>query len=137
MGPTIEFPNRADGLIGLSKAYNMSFKDVKAVDGGLRYTALKNHKSDVIDAFSTDGLLKTFNLKVLKDDQHFFPPYYAVPIIKEETLKEHPELKKVINSLSGKLTDEKMRELNYKVDSLKQSPAKVAKDFLKEEGLLN
>ncbi|MDR4948183.1 ABC transporter permease/substrate-binding protein [Neobacillus cucumis] len=137
MGPTIEFPNRKDGLIGLSKAYNMSFKDVKAVDGGLRYTALKNHKSDVIDAFSTDGLLKTFNLKVLKDDQHFFPPYYAVPIIKEETLKEHPELKKVINSLSGKLTDEKMRELNYKVDSLKQSPAKVAKDFLKEEGLLN
>jgi len=136
MGPTIEFPNREDGLIGLSKNYNMSFKDVKAVDGGLRYTALKNHKSDVIDAFSTDGLLEAFQLKVLEDDKNFFPPYYAVPIIKEETLKEHPELKKVLNSLSGKLTDEKMRELNYKVDSLKQSPAKVAKEFLKEEGLL-
>ncbi|PFO04775.1 ABC transporter permease [Bacillus sp. AFS076308] len=137
MGPTIEFPNREDGLIGLSKTYNMAFKDVKAIDGGLRYTALKNHKSDVIDAFSTDGLLQAFNLKVLKDDQQFFPPYYAVPIIKEETLKEHPELKKVLNSLSGKLTDEKMRELNYKVDSLKQSPAKVAKEFLEKEGLLN
>jgi len=136
MGPTIEFPNREDGLIGLSKNYNMSFKDVKAVDGGLRYTALKNHKSDVIDAFSTDGLLEAFQLKVLEDDKNFFPPYYAVPIIKEETLKEHPELKRVLNSLSGKLTDEKMRELNYKVDSLKQSPAKVAKEFLKEEGLL-
>ena len=136
MGPTIEFPNREDGLIGLSKTYNMTFKDVKAVDGGLRYTALKNHKSDVIDAFSTDGLLEAFQLKVLEDDKNFFPPYYAVPIIKEETLKEHPELKKVLNSLSGKLTDEKMRELNYKVDSLKQSPAKVAKEFLKEEGLL-
>ncbi|TWD92304.1 osmoprotectant transport system permease protein [Neobacillus bataviensis] len=137
MGPTIEFPNREDGLIGLSKTYNMAFKDVKAIDGGLRYTALKNHKSDVIDAFSTDGLLQAFDLKVLKDDQQFFPPYYAVPIIKEETLKEHPELKKVLNSLSGKLTDEKMRELNYKVDSLKQSPAKVAKEFLEKEGLLN
>ena len=137
MGPTIEFPNREDGLIGLSKTYNMSFKDVKAVDGGLRYTALKNHKSDIIDAFSTDGLLEAFNLKVLKDDQHFFPPYYAVPVVKEETLKEHPELKKVLNSLSGKLTDEKMRELNYKVDSLKQSPAKVAKEFLEKEGLIN
>jgi osmoprotectant transport system permease protein len=136
MGPTIEFPNREDGLIGLTKTYNMSFKDVKPVDGGLRYTALQNQKSDVIDAFSTDGLLEAFHLKVLKDDQHFFPPYYAVPIIKEETLKEHPELKKVINSLSGKLTDEKMRELNYKVDSLKQSPDKVAKDFLEKEGLL-
>ncbi|MFJ7725794.1 glycine betaine ABC transporter substrate-binding protein [Neobacillus sp. NPDC097160] len=137
MGPTIEFPNREDGLIGLSKTYNMEFKDVKAVDGGLRYTALKNHKSDVIDAFSTDGLLEAFKLKVLKDDQNFFPPYYAVPIIKEETLKEHPELKKAINTLSGKLSDEKMRELNYKVDSLKQSPAKVAKEFLEKEGLLD
>jgi osmoprotectant transport system permease protein len=136
LGPTIEFPNRKDGLIGLSKAYQMQFKDVKAVDGGLRYTALNNQKSDVIDAFSTDGLLEAFNLKVLKDDKHFFPPYYAVPLIKKETLKEHPELKKVINSLAGKLTDEKMRELNYKVDSLKQSPAKVAKDFLKNEGLI-
>lgn len=136
MGPTIEFPNREDGLIGLTKTYNMQFKDVKAIDGGLRYTALKNHKSDVIDAFSTDGLLEAFKLKVLKDDQNFFPPYYAVPIIKQETLKEHPELKKAINTLAGKLTDEKMRQLNYKVDSLKQSPAKVAEEFLKKEGLL-
>jgi osmoprotectant transport system permease protein len=136
LGPTIEFPNRKDGLIGLSKTYQMQFKDVKAVDGGLRYTALNNQKSDVIDAFSTDGLLEAFKLKVLKDDKHFFPPYYAVPLIKKETLKDHPELKKVINSLAGKLTDEKMRELNYKVDSLKQSPAKVAKEFLKSEGLI-
>lgn len=136
IGPTIEFSNREDGLIGLSKKYNMNFTDVKAVDAGLRYSALNNHKSDVIDAFSTDGLLEAFHLKVLEDDQSFFPPYYAVPIMKEETLKAHPELKKTINSLSGKLTDEKMRELNYKVDSLKQSPAKVAKEFLEKEGLL-
>jgi len=136
LGPTIEFPNRQDGLIGLSKAYQMEFKSVKAVDGGLRYTALQNHKSDVIDAFSTDGLIEAFHLKVLKDDKNFFPPYYAVPMIKEETLNEHPELKKVLNSLAGTLTDEKMRMLNYKVDSLKQSPDKVAKDFLKQEGLL-
>jgi osmoprotectant transport system permease protein len=135
-GPTIEFPNREDGLIGLEKTYNMSFKDVKAVDGGLRYTALENHKSDVIDAFSTDGLLKAFNLKVLEDDKNFFPPYYAVPILKEETLKEYPELRAAINTLAGQLNDEKMRELNYKVDSLKEAPAKVAKEFLEKEGLL-
>jgi osmoprotectant transport system permease protein len=136
MGPTIEFPNRDDGLIGLSETYDLKFKDVQAVDGGLRYTALDNHKSDVIDAFSTDGLLEEFGLKVLEDDKNFFPPYYAVPIVKEETLKEHPELKEALNSLAGKLTDEKMRKLNYKVDSLKQSPRKVAAEFLKEEGLL-
>lgn len=137
MGPTIEFSNRKDGIEGLEKTYNMKFKAVKSIDGGLRYTALDNHKSDVIDAFLTDGLIEEFGLKVLKDDQNFFPPYYAVPIIKEETLKEHPELKNVLNSLAGKLSDDKMRELNYKVDSLKQSPAKVAKEFLKQEGLLD
>lgn len=136
MGPTIEFPNRDDGLIGLSETYNLKFKDVQAVDGGLRYTALDNHKSDVIDAFSTDGLLEEFGLKVLKDDKNFFPPYYAVPIVKEETLMEHPELKEALNALAGKLTDEKMRKLNYKVDSLKESPRKVATEFLEEEGLL-
>ncbi|WP_066313602.1 glycine betaine ABC transporter substrate-binding protein [Bacillus sp. FJAT-29814] len=137
MGPTIEFSNREDGLAGLNTTYNMEFKDVKPVDGGLRYTALDNHKSDVIDAFSTDGLIEEFQLKVLEDDQNFFPPYYAVPIIKEETLNEHPELEGVLNSLAGKITDEKMRELNYKVDSLKQSPAKVAKEFLQKEGLID
>jgi osmoprotectant transport system permease protein len=137
LGPTVEFPNRSDGLIGLSKTYHMNFKDVKAVDGGLRYTALKNEESDVIDAFSTDGLLEAFKLKVLKDDKNFFPPYYAVPIIREDTLKEYPELKSAINALAGKLTDEKMRKLNYKVDSLRESPEKVAKEFLKEEGLID
>lgn len=136
MGPTIEFANREDGLPGLSQTYNMNFTDVKAIDGGLRYSALDNHKSDVIDAFLTDGLIEAFSLKVLEDDKGFFPPYYAVPIIKEKTLKKHPELKKVLNSLSGKLTDDIMRKLNYKVDSLKESPEKVAKEFLQKEGLL-
>ena len=136
MGPTIEFANREDGLTGLETAYNMKFKDVQAVDGGLRYTALDNHKSDVIDAFSTDGLIEEFGLKVLEDDKSFFPPYYAVPIVKEETLVKHPELKDALNELAGRLTDDKMRNLNYKVDSLKESPAKVAKEFLQEEGLL-
>ncbi|NHM30811.1 glycine betaine ABC transporter substrate-binding protein [Neobacillus terrae] len=135
-GTTIEFSNRKDGLPGLAQKYTMNFANLKAVDGGLRYTALMNNKSQVIDAFSTDGMLQEFKLKVLKDDKNFFPPYYAVPMVREETLKEYPELKKVMNSLAGTLTDEKMRELNYKVDSLKQSPEKVAKQFLIDEGLI-
>ncbi|CEG26511.1 ABC transporter permease/substrate-binding protein [Bacillus sp. B-jedd] len=136
VGATIEFTNRVDGLPGLSKTYNMDFGDLRAVDGGLRYTAIKSKESDVIDAFSTDGLLEEFKLKVLEDDKQFFPPYYAVPLVREDTLKAHPELKETLEMLAGKLTDEKMRELNYRVDSLKQSPKKVAKDFLIEEGLV-
>lgn len=136
IGPTIEFPNREDGLIGLEKAYNMKFKQVKPVDGGLRYTALVNNETQVIDAFTTDGLIDKFQLAVLEDDKEFFPPYDAVPIIREDTLKEFPELKDVLGKLDGKLTEEKMRKLNYEVDINKRDVKTVAKEFLKAEGLI-
>jgi glycine betaine/choline ABC-type transport system substrate-binding protein/ABC-type proline/glycine betaine transport system permease subunit len=136
LGCTIEFSNREDGYLGLNKMYKMNFKDVSPVDGGLRYTSLNSSNTDVIDAFSTDGLLRAFGLKVLKDDKNFFPPYYAAPIINNKTLEKHPELKEILNNLAGKLDDEKMRELNYKVDKLNEDPAKVAKDFLTESGLI-
>lgn len=136
MGPTIEFANRQDGYIGLAETYKMNFKDLKAVDSGLRYTALDTNKSDVIDAFSTDGLLKGYDLKVLVDDKNFFPPYFAVPLVRQETLKKYPELKEVLNKLAGKMDDETMRGLNYKVDKLGESPETVANDFLKELGMI-
>lgn len=135
-GPTIEFSNREDGYLGLKEAYPFNFQDVKPVDGGLRYTALMNNESNAIDSFSTDGLLKRFDLTVLEDDKQFFPPYYAVPIVSEETLAEHPELADVLNLLSGKITDETMQELNYLADVEKQRPEKVARDFLIQEGLI-
>ena len=135
-GPTIEFSNREDGYLGLKEAYPFNFEDVKPVDGGLRYTALMNGESQAIDGFSTDGLLKRFELVILEDDKQFFPPYYAVPIVNEETLAEHPELADVLNLLSGKITDETMQELNYLADVEKQRPEKVARDFLIREGLI-
>ncbi|KPU44485.1 carnitine transport binding protein OpuCC precursor [Oxobacter pfennigii] len=137
LGCTIEFSNREDGYLGLKKNYNMNFKDISTVDGGLRYTSLNSNNTDVIDAFSTDGLIKAFDLKVLKDDKNFFPPYHAAPIISNKTLEKNPELKDLINKLAGKLDDEKMRELNYKVDKLNEDPAKVAEDYLRENGLIN
>ncbi|MBU5590258.1 ABC transporter permease subunit [Clostridium sp. MSJ-4] len=136
LASTIEFVNRQDGYLGLKDEYNMNFKDVKAVDGGLRYTSLMNDSAQVIDAFSTDGLLEAFNLKVLKDDKEFFPPYYSVPIVREEVLKKHPELKDVINKLEGQINEETMRRLNYKVDKEGEDPRKVADEFLKEKGLI-
>jgi len=137
LGCTLEFSNREDGYKVLNKKYNLNFKSVNAIEGGLRYTSIGNKKTDVVDAFSTEGLLKAFKLKVLKDDKHFFPPYDAVPIISNKTLKEHPEIKSLINKLAGKISDEKMIELNYKVDKLGEKPAKVAEDFLRENKLIN
>lgn len=134
--PTIEFENREDGLIGLEKTYGLKFKEVKAMDGSLRYSALANGSSQVIDSFSTEGLLKAFDLKVLEDDKNFFPPYDAVPVIRKDTLDKYPEIADVISMLTGKLTEDVMIELNYKVDKLNMSPEVVAKDYLVQEGLL-
>lgn len=136
LGCTLEFNERADGYPGLKNLYSMEFKNVTPVDGGLRYTALDNKKSDVIDAFSTEGLLKAFDLVVLEDDKNFFPPYYAAPIVSNKTLKEHPEIADVLNKLADKISDEDMREMNYKVDKENADPAQVAEEFLKAKGLI-
>ena len=136
LGPTIEFPNREDGLIGLEKAYNMKFKNVNAMETGLRYTALVNGEIDVTDAFTTDGLIEKFGLVILEDDKKFFPPYDAVTIVREEALQEYPELEEVIGLLDGVITEEKMRKLNYEVDENKRDPKQVAIEFLKSEGII-
>ena len=136
LGATLEFCNRADGYSGITKVYNLKFKSFSSIDGGLRYTAIGNKKVDAIDAFSTEGLLKSYKLKVLKDDKHFFPNYDAVPIVNSKTLKKYPELKDLINKLGGKITDGKMIDLNYKVDKLGEEPEKVAEEFLRENKLI-
>ena len=86
ISPTMEFVNRDDGLNELSKLYGLKFKSIKAMDGSLRYSALKSGDCQFIDAFSTEGLLKAFDLQVLEDDKEFFPPYNAVPVIRMEVL---------------------------------------------------
>ncbi len=133
---TLEFENREDAFIGLSKLYNMKFKDTKAIDGSLRYLAIENNEAQVIDTNSTEGLIKKYKLKILKDDKGFFPPYYAVPMVREETLEKYPELKDILNMLSNKLDQETMIELNYQVDELGKSPEDVAHEYLVKEGLV-
>jgi len=135
-GTTLEFLNRDDGLPGLTKEYNFTFNDSIGLDGSSRYTALVNDKVDVVDAFATDGLLKKFELKTLKDDKNFFPPYYAMPIVRSETVEEFPEIVPLLEELSTVLNDTVMMELNYKVDELQIDPADVAREFLEEQGLI-
>ncbi|WP_040210500.1 glycine betaine ABC transporter substrate-binding protein [Clostridium polynesiense] len=136
LGPTIEFANREDGLIGIKKLYNMDFKEVMPMEAGLRYNAIETNKIHALDAYSTDGLLKAMNLKVLEDDKKLFPPYQAIPIINNEVLEKHPELEEVINMLAGAIDDEAMREMNYKVDKLGEDPRTVAREFLKSKDLV-
>jgi len=89
----------------------------------------------VISGYSTDGRLKAYDLVVLKDDKGIFPPYYAAPIVRDEALKQFPDLEKTLNLLSGKINDTVMTELNYRTDYLHQTPERVAKDFLQSKNL--
>lgn len=131
-----EFLERDDGYKGLQKTYNMNFKETKGMDAGLMYSAVKDGKADVCDAFATDGRIVAFDLKVLKDDKQFFPPYYAAPIVRDDTLAKHPELKDALNSLAGKLDDKTMQQLNAKVDLEKKASKDVANEWLKAQGLI-
>jgi osmoprotectant transport system permease protein len=134
-GPT-EFFEREDGYDPFVKTYNLNFKQKRSLDPNLMYTAVKEGKIDAVPAFTTDGRIVRFNLETLKDDKKFFPPYYAVPIVREETLEEYPELEGVLNELEGKISEKDMAEMNAKVDLDKEDPQKVAKDFLKSKGLI-
>lgn len=136
-GTTFEFLNRNDGLPGVEKKYGFKFKDSKALDSSPRYIALNNNDVDIIDAFSTDGLLKKYELVTLEDDLGFFPPYYAIPIISEDVLAKYPEIEPLMDELGTVLTNDVMVELNYKVDELQEKPDVVAHDFLIEQGLIS
>lgn len=135
--PTMSFNNRGEALPGIHTKYpDMNFKDNKAMEGATRYVALVNKESDVIDAYSTDGLISYYDLTVLEDDKEYFLPYYGVPLVNEEFLKEYPDAEEVVNNLSKHLTTEIVQQLNYEVDVEKKEPADVARDYLEKEGLM-
>ena len=133
-GFTPEFMGREDGYLGLKKVYHLNIRNV-VISDAVMYKAAYEKKLDIISGYSTDGRLKAFDLIVLNDDKKIFPPYYVAPVIHEEVLQKYPDLENVLNQLSGHINDSIMTELNYRVDYLKQSPDKVAKDFLVQQHL--
>lgn len=136
-GAEHEFFDRQDGFDGLIEAYDMKFKgEPKKMNVSLKYQAIGNGEIDVTDAFATDGQIMQYNLKILKDDKNFFPPYYAAPIIRNEVLEKYPELEEVLNLLAGLIDDATMTELNYKIDVENRDIKEVAKEFLKDNGLI-
>ena len=133
-GFTPEFMGRQDGDLGLKSVYGLKIYTT-VISDAVMYKAAYEGELDVISGYSTDGRLKAFDLTILKDDKGIFPPYYAAPIVRESSLKKFPELEGVLNLLAGKITDAVMTDLNYRTDYLKQTPERVAKDFLVKAGL--
>lgn len=133
-GFTPEFMGRQDGYLGLKEKYKLNIRTV-VISDAVMYKAAYEKQLDVISGYSTDGRLKAFDLVMLEDDKTIFPPYYAAPLIRNDVLKKYPEIENVLNLLAGKINDSVMTDLNYRVDYLKQTPEKVAKEFLSSKGL--
>lgn len=131
MGVGYEFLERKDGFEGLARTYNLHFAEApRVMDLGLLYRALESREVDVVAGSNTDGLIAALGLVVLEDDRHYFPPYYAVPIVRPEALRRWPALGDTLRSLAGKITLEDMRRMNYAVDGEKKDAAEVAGEFL-------
>jgi glycine betaine/choline ABC-type transport system substrate-binding protein len=131
-----EFMERPDGYKGLVATYGLRFAaPPRIMDLGLLTRALKEHQVDLIAGNMTDGLIPALDLFVLADDKHYFPPYQAVPVIREQTLAEHPEIRAALNELGDKISDQEMRHLNYEVDGQKRDVKEVVRDFLRSKGL--
>lgn len=135
-GWSLEFLNREDGLPGLVSHYGLRLAESRGMEHGLAYEAIRAGEIDLIDAYTTDGKLLKYPLRLLEDDKNFFPPYECAPLVRLETLESHPELKGVLNELAFRIPAEKMQKLNYEVEEAGRPFADVARSFLVEEGLL-
>jgi osmoprotectant transport system substrate-binding protein len=132
-----EFMERPDGYTGLVATYGLRFAvPPRIMDLGLLNRALKDHQVDLIAGNTTDGIIPVFDFFVLEDDRRYFPPYQAVPIIREETIAAHPEIVPAINQLANQISDHEMSQLNYAVDGQHRDAKEVAAEFLQKKGLL-
>jgi osmoprotectant transport system substrate-binding protein len=136
VGVGYEFLERPDGFPGLSARYHLHFAESpKVMDLGLIYRALVDHQVDVVAGNSTDGLIDALGLVALVDDLHYFPPYDAVPIVRESTLERFPQLRAALADLGGRLSAGDIRKLNYAVDAGHREVAAVVREFRAEKGL--
>jgi glycine betaine/choline ABC-type transport system substrate-binding protein len=126
-----EFIEREDGFQGLARLYGLRFPAApRVMDLGLTYRALASGQVDMIAGNSTDGLIESLHLFPLEDNLRYFPPYDAVPLIRQESLERHPELRQVLSSLAGRISEQDMRRLNFLVDGEGRDVGQVVRDFL-------
>jgi len=131
-----EFMERPDGYKGLATTYGLHFADPpRIMDLGLLGRALKAKQIDLAAGNTTDGLIPTLDLFVLEDDKHYFPPYEAVAIVREETLRLHPEVGQALSELQGKISDREMQMLNYEVDGQHRDVKDVVREFRRRKWL--
>ena len=133
LGMDTQWMNRAgDGYPAFQKEYGFKFKSARPMQIGLVYDALKNKKLDIAVGYSTDGRIAAYNLKILKDDRNFFPPYDGSPLATEKLIKDHPEIDKALTKLENTISTKEMQKLNYEADGKGKEPAVIAEEFIKK-----
>jgi osmoprotectant transport system substrate-binding protein len=136
LGVGYEFQERPDGLQGLEQAYGLKFMgSPRTMDLGLLYRALHAHQIDIAAGNSTDGPIKAFGLRVLDDDKHYFPPYQAVPLMREASLQRWPKIRIALAALKDKITAEEMQSMNEEIDGQHRDPEDVVREFRAKKGL--
>ena len=131
-----EFMERPDGYPGLARVYGLQFAaPPRILDLGLLYRALLDRQVDLVAGNSTDGLLAARDMVILEDDKHYFPPYEAVPVVRDDTFALHPEARAAISGLAGKISDAEMQRMNYAVAGEGRDISDVAREFLDSKGL--
>src|ERR1700756_1052673 len=132
-----EFMERPDGYPGLATAYGLHFAEQpRIMDLGLLARALQSHQIDFAGGNATDGLIPALDLFALEDDRHYFPPYEAAPVIREQTLRQHPEIAPALAALANTISDFEMQQMNYAVDGQHRDTQDVVRDFLKAKRLV-
>lgn len=132
-----EFMERPDGYPGLAAAYGLHFAEQpRIMDLGLLARALQSHQIDFAGGNATDGLIPALDLFALADDRHYFPPYEAAPVIRESTLRQHPEIGPALAALANMISDSEMQQMNYAVDGQHRDTQEVVRDFLKTKKLV-
>ena len=136
LGVGYEFAERPDGLQGLSAAYGLRFAgEPRTMELGLLYRALAARQVDVVAGNSTDGAIKALDFVALEDDRHYFPPYEAVPLVREDSLRRWPQIGVAMQRLAGKVSAEEMRAMNLAVESGHRDVGEVVREFRERKGL--
>ena len=136
LGVGYEFQSRPDGLRGLEATYGLKFAEPpRTMDLGLLYRALAGGQVDMVAGNSTDGPIRALGFMVLADDRHYFPPYEAVPLFREDSLRAHPEIQVALDRLAGKLDAVEMQAMNDAVDGQHRDVAEVVREFRRGKGL--
>jgi len=136
LGVGYEFQERPDGLRGMSATYGLHFAGTpRVMDLGLLYRALNARQVDIVAGNSTDGPIRAFGLVALEDDKHYFPPYEAVPLVRESALERWPQLRSALAGLGDKVSAEEMQSMNNAVDGEHRDPADVVREFRARKGL--